>query len=165
MKATLATADHVVLYSDFDIDPATPLPDGVLTITQNIRVCEKDAMDYGATVAIITHTFTFDTTKGNTTSADGAETLIPLSGEAYLSIRITWYLPRMVWSRARRWRHKKVSLDGVKFFMSEYEYLPTGSRRADGRSAPSDWTDMINSSIIQSDIAHMIKLEMSRPGN
>jgi hypothetical protein len=71
-EATLATADHVVLYSDFGIAPAQPLPDGVLTITQNIRVCEKDAMDYGATVAIITHTFTFDTTKGNTTVADGA---------------------------------------------------------------------------------------------
>ena len=82
-EADLAKADHVVLYSDFYIDSEQPLPDGVITITQNIRVCENDAMDVGATVAIITHTFTFDTTKGNTKSAEEAEELmllLPIGG-------------------------------------------------------------------------------------
>ena len=140
-EAALAAADHAVLYSDFDIDPAQPLPDGVLTITQNIRVCEKDAMDYGATVAIITHTFTFDTTKGNTTSADGAETLIPLSGEAYLSIRHDG-----TGDEHSTMETKKVSLDGVKLKVS-YEYLPTGiTARITVDAAPESWTsDMISS--------------------
>jgi len=123
-EATLAAADHVVLYSDFYIDPAQPLPDGILTITQNIRVCENDAMDYGATVAIISHTFTFDTTQGNTPSAQGQEAQIPLAGETYLS-----YMNRgndstespQSWSIET----KKVSLDEIKLHVA-FEYLLTG---------------------------------------
>jgi hypothetical protein len=137
----LATADHAVLYSDFYIDPARPLPDGILTITQNIRVCENDALDYGATVAIITHTFTFDTTKGNTQSANAAETLIPLSGEYYLTI--THYGEG---NESSTMETKKVSLDGIKL-KANYEYLPTGIKVSITLAeAPADWTsDMISS--------------------
>ncbi|PKM38969.1 MAG: hypothetical protein CVV04_11620 [Firmicutes bacterium HGW-Firmicutes-9] len=140
-ESSLSTADHVVLYSDFVIDPATPLPNGVITITQNIRVCENDAMDYGATVAIITHTFTFDTTKGNSQSADGAETLIPLSGEYYLTI--THYGEG---DESSTKETKKVSLDGIKL-KANYEYLPTGIKVSITlEEAPADWTsDMISS--------------------
>ena len=123
-ETALASADHAVLYSDFYIDSAQPLPDGVLTITQNIRVCENDAMDYGATVAIITHTFTFDTTKGNTPSAEGAETLIPLSGDAFLSFTNRGSdIPEA----SKDWsiETKKVSLDDIKLHVA-FEYLPTG---------------------------------------
>jgi len=139
-ESALASADHVVLYSDFAIDPATPLPDGILTITQNIRVCEKDAMDYGATVAIITHSFTFDTTKGNTTSAEGTETLIPLSGEVYLSLMIR---EKDSEGQTKSWRMetKKTSLDGV-VLKAEYEYLSTGiTVHITVAEKPSDWTD------------------------
>lgn len=140
-EATLANADHAVLYSDFAIDPATPFPDGILTITQNIRVCEKDAMDYGATVAIITHTFTFDTTKGNMQSADDSETLIPLSGEYYLTITHNGE-----GNESSTIETKKVSLDGIKLKAS-YEYLPTGIVASITLAeAPDNWTsDMISS--------------------
>ena len=140
-ETALATADHAVLYSDFDINSDTPLPDGILTITQNIRVCENDAMDYGATVAIITHTFTFDTTTGNTTSAEETETLIPLSGEAYLSIRHNG-----AGNEESTMETKKISLDGVTLKVS-YEYLPTGiTARITVGAAPESWTsDMISS--------------------
>ncbi|HWQ98213.1 MAG TPA: hypothetical protein VN538_09020 [Clostridia bacterium] len=139
--ASLAAADHVVLYSDFDIDPEQPLPDGVLTITQNIRVCENDAMDYGATVAIITHTFTFDTTKGNTQSAEDAETLIPLSGEYYLTITHNGE-----GNESSTMETKKVSLDGIQL-KACYEYLPTGIiAHITLAEAPDHWTsDMISS--------------------
>jgi len=140
-EAALKDADHVVLYSDFDIDPATPLPDGVITITQNIRVCEKDAMDYGATVAIVTHTFTFDTTKGNTTAAEGEETLIPLSGEAYISFDHTEFSEDQLTMTKWTIQTQKVSLDGVKFKIS-YEYLPTGVLvHFSVAEKPADWTD------------------------
>ena len=143
-EAALAAADHAVLYSDFDIDPAQPLPDGVLTITQNIRVCEKDAMDYGATVAIITHTFTFDTTKGNSDSAELQEGDIPLSGETYLSMDHIIFADD---GSIASWTvdTQKVSLNGVVLH-AEFEYLPTGiSVVLNLASAPSNWTkDMIN---------------------
>ncbi|HAX40323.1 MAG TPA: hypothetical protein DCY10_05565 [Clostridiales bacterium] len=139
-ETALASADHVVLYSDFYIDSAQPLPDGVLTITQNIRVCENDAMDYGATVAIITHTFTFDTTKGNTPSAEGAETLIPLSGEVYLSLMIR---EKDSEGQTKSWRMetRKISLDGVAL-KATYQYLSTGIMvHITIAEKPSDWTD------------------------
>ncbi len=138
-EAALAAADHVVLYSDFDIDPENPLPDGVLTITQNILVCENDAMDYGATVAIITHTFTFDTTKGNTAAAEANETLISLSGETYLSMN---HFGSEATETDSDWtvETKKVSLDGVKL-RADYEYLPTGiSVQVTLVEAPEVWT-------------------------
>ena len=123
-ESALAGADHVVLYSDFYVSPEDPLPNGVLTITQNIRVCENDAMDYGATVAIVTHTFTFDTTQGNTPSAQGEETQIPLSGEAYLS-----FIDRGTdgSESSHDWsiETKKVSLDEIKLHIA-FEYLLTG---------------------------------------
>jgi hypothetical protein len=148
-ESSLSTADHVVLYSDFEIDPATPLPDGVITITQNIRVCENDAMNYGATVAIITHTFTFDTTKGNTDSAELQEGDIPLSGETYLTIDnmisaedgsiASWTIST-----------QKVSLNGVVLH-AEYEYLPTGiSVVLTLASAPSNWTENMVNSLLRS---------------
>jgi hypothetical protein len=139
-ETTLASADHAVLYSDFYIDSAQPLPDGVLTITQNIRVCENDAMDYGATVAIITHTFTFDTTKGNTPSADGTETLIPLSGDAFLSFTNRGSdVPEATndWSIET----KKVSLDDINLQVA-FEYLPTGIMvHITVPEKPESWTD------------------------
>ena len=148
-ESTLTSADHVVLYSDFYIDPARPLPDGILTITQNIRVCENDAMSYGATVAVITHTFTFDTTKGNTPAAESAEALIPLSGEVYLSITqeetdsdgnlTNWNLST-----------KKVSLDGVTL-KATYEYLPTGiTVFLSVAEKPDDWTDAMTRGLLTS---------------
>jgi len=140
-EAELAKADHAVLYSDFYIDSAQPLPDGVLTITQNIQVCENDAMDYGATVAVITHTFTFDTTKGNTASAEGTETLIPLSGDAYLSFDRTEYSADQRTVTKWTMQTQKVSLDGVKFKVS-YEYLATGVLvHLSVAEMPADWTD------------------------
>ncbi|GEM_PF-2168972 len=139
-ETALASTDHAVLYSDFYIDPAQPLPDGILTITQNIRVCENDAMDYGATVAIITHTFTFDTTKGNTQSAESVQTFIPLSGEVYLSLMIR---EKDSEGQTKSWRMetKKTSLDGVVLKV-EYEYLSTGiAVHITVAEKPSDWTD------------------------
>lgn len=139
-EAALVSADHVVLYSDFAIDPAQPLPDGILTITQNIRVCENDAMSYGATVAIISHTFTFDTTKGNTPAAENAETMIPLSGEVYLSVlREVTDLD----GKLNSWivETKKTSLDGVKL-KATYEYLATGiAVHFSVAEKPAGWTD------------------------
>ena len=148
-ESTLTSADHVVLYSDFYIDPARPLPDGILTITQNIRVCENDAMSYGATVAIITHTFTFDTTKGTTPAAESAEAMIPLSGEVYLSITqeetdshgnlTNWILST-----------KKVSLDGVTL-KATFEYLPTGiTVFLSVAEKPDDWTDDMTRGLLTS---------------
>ena len=147
-EAALASADHVVLYSDFDIDPDQPLPDGVLTITQNIRVCENDAMDYGATVAIITHTFTFDTRQGNTASAQSDETLIPLSGETYLTLN---HFGPNASETDSDWTidTKKVSLDGVKL-KTDYEYLPTGiSVRVTLAEAPAGWTDEMTEGLLR----------------
>lgn len=146
-EAELADANHAVLYSDFAIDPATPLPDGILTITQNIRVCENDAMTYGATVAIITHTFTFDTTKGNTPAAKTADALIPLSGEVYLSNMreetdstgklINWIIET-----------KRTSLSGVKL-KATYEYLSTGiTVRFSVAEKPDGWTDDMTKSLM-----------------
>ena len=146
-EAQLAKADHVVLYSSFDMQPSEPLPDGVLTITQNIRVCENGAMDYGATVAIITHTFTFDTTKGNTKSAESAETLIPLSGEVFLSIT---HRERDTNGKILNWtiETKKVSLEGVKLKAS-YEYLPTGiTVHITVAEKPSDWTEAMTEALM-----------------
>jgi hypothetical protein len=159
----LASADHVVLYSGFNIDPDQPLPDGVLTITQNIRVCENDALDYGATVAIITHTFTFDTTRGNTQSAELQEGDIPLSGETYLTIEHT-YFPENIEDYVWTIETKKVNLDGV-ILHADYEYLPTGiSVVLTLASAPPDWTeDMVNGllSISGRDIYN----DYHKPGN
>ena len=140
-ETALASADHAVLYSDFYIDAAQPLPDGILTITQNIRVCEKDAMDYGATVAVITHTFTFDTTKGNTTAAEGEETLIPLSGDAYISFDHTEFSEDQRTVTKWTMQTQKISLDGVNLKV-KYEYLPTGVLvHLSVAEKPADWTD------------------------
>lgn len=131
------TADHVVLYSDFDIDPEQPLPDGVITITQNIRVAENDALGFGETVAIITHTFAFDTTKGNTQSAASNEQIVPLSGETYLSVFDYDMDPEAEF--AGTVATKKVSLDGVKLRVLT-EYLPTGIRvTITPAEIPADW--------------------------
>ena len=148
-ETALASADHAVLYSDFYIDAAQPLPDGILTITQNIRVCEKDAMDYGATVAIITHTFTFDTTKGNTSVADGAEAEVPLSGEAYISFDHTEFSEDQRTVTKWTMQTEKISLDGVKLKV-QYEYLPTGILvHLSVAEKPADWTDEMASAFLR----------------
>ena len=138
-ETDLNAADHVVLYSDFAIEGSNPLPDGVLTITQTIEVCENDAMDYGAMVAKIQHTFTFDTTKGNTVSADGDTVTIPLSGETYFSVD---HKEKNAEGELTSWtvETKKVSLDGVSL-LAEFEYLPTGIMvHLKMGEVPSDWT-------------------------
>ncbi len=162
-ETSLSGADHVVLYSDFMIDAAEPLPNGVLTITQNIRVCENDGMDYGATVAVITHTFTFDTTKGNTPAAELQEGDIPLSGETYLS------MDHMVFAEdgsVKSWTvdTQKVSLDGVVLH-ANYEYLPTGiSVTLSLARAPENWSDdMVNALLCTSE--RDINQNYHRPGN
>lgn len=144
-ETALASADHAVLYSDFYIDPAQPLPDGILTITQNIRVCENDAMNYGATVAIITHTFTFDTTKGNMPAAQEQKVQIPLSGETYLSFmnrgNDSTKSPQD-WSIVTT----KVSFDEIKLHVA-FEYLQTGILvHVTVPEMPDGWTkDMVTS--------------------
>lgn len=162
-ETSLSGADHVVLYTDFMIDAAEPLPNGVLTITQNIRVCENDGMDYGATLAVITHTFTFDATKGNTPAAELQEGDIPLSGETYLSMdhmvsaedgsMISWTVDT-----------KKVSLDGVVLH-ANYDYLPTGiSVTLSLARAPENWSDdMVNALLCTS--GRDINQNYHRPGN
>ena len=162
-EAALSSADHVVLYSDFMIDAASPLPDGVLSITQNIRVCENDAMDYGATLALIQHTFTFDTTKGNTPAAALQEGDIPLSGEIYLSMEHMAFAED---GSVESWTvdTKQVSLDGVVLH-ANYEYLPTGiSVTLSLASAPESWSeDMVNALLYTS--GRDIDQNYHRPGN
>jgi len=146
-----ASADHVVLYSDFYLPDDQPLPDGLLTITQTIRITEDDAMSAATSVARITHTFTFDTTAGNTQSAEPADLTIPLSGETYLSVthketaddgRVLSYAIDT----------QKVSLDGVSLGV-HVEYLATGIHvYARVEDAPDDWTlDMIDGLQTQND--------------
>lgn len=142
---TVYAADHVVLYSDFYIDPEQPLPNGVITITQNILVSEEDAMDYGKRVAVITHTFTFDTTAGNAPSAQPGEQIVPLSGEAYLT------LYRYSTDPAREFdgtiETVPVSLDGVKLRVRS-EYLPTGIRvSVTIAETPGGWNEAWSSAL------------------
>ncbi len=140
------TADHVVLYSDFYLPPDQPLPSGVLTITQNILVSEDDAMDYGKRVAIISHTFTFDTTAGNTQSIPPNEQIVSLSGETYLTM-FTYY-KELEGAYSGRVETKKVSLDGVKLRVLS-EYLPTGIRvTITPAEVPPDWDDAMTSSLL-----------------
>jgi hypothetical protein len=143
-EAALATADHAVLYSDFWLDEKNPLPDGVLTITQTIELFEVDTRGHDTLIAFIYHTFTFDTTKGNTPIAKLQEGDIPLSGETYLTIEHT-YFPENPEDYIWTIKTKKVTLDGVVLH-AEYEYLPTGiSVVLTLSSAPPYWTeDMIN---------------------
>ena len=139
-ETALASADHVVLYSDFSLDEKNPLPDGVLTITQTINLYEVDSKGCDTLIAFIHHTFTFDTTKGNTQSAGAQETLIPLSGDVYLSITHKETDPN---GMTLNWtiETKKVSLDGVTLRVG-YEYLPTGILvRVTIAKKPADWTD------------------------
>ena len=140
-EAVLATADHVVLYSDFVLPEKKPLPDGVLTITQTIILYEVDSKGSDSPIAFLHHTFTFDTTKGNMQSADDSETLIPLSGEYYLTITHNGE-----GNESSTIETKKVSLDGIKLKAS-YEYLPTGIVASITLAeAPDNWTsDMISS--------------------
>ena len=140
-EAALATADHVVLYSDFVLPEKKPLPDGVLTITQTIILYEVDSKGSDSPIAFLHHTFTFDTTKGNMQSADDSETLIPLSGEYYLTITHNGE-----GNESSTIETKKVSLDGIKLKAS-YEYLPTGIVASITLAeAPDNWTsDMISS--------------------
>jgi len=139
-----ASADHVVLYSDFYLPDDQPLPSGILTITQTIRIAEDDAMSDTTSVARITHTFTFDTTAGNTQSADTGTFTVPLSGEIYLSAS---HMDIASDGTMDRWTidTQKVSLDGVVLNV-QTEYLATGIRvTITAGSVPEDWTeDMTN---------------------
>ncbi len=135
-----ASADHVVLYSDFDLMDDQPLPDGIITITQTIRVAENDAMNYGAAVALIQHTFTFDTTAGNTQSAEAGTFTVPLSGDIYLSAD---HMNIADDGKMNNWTvdTQKVSLDGVVLKV-QAEYLATGVRvTITPQSVPADWTE------------------------
>lgn len=142
------SADHVVLYSDFYLSDDQPLPDGVLTITQTIRITEDDAMSAVTSVARITHTFTFDTTAGNTQSAEPAGATVPLSGEIYLS------MSHMIIAddgQLNSWtiETQKVSLDGVVLHV-QAEYLATGLRvTVTPDSVPAGWTDDMTNGLLR----------------
>ncbi len=142
--AERASADHVVLYSDFYLPDDQPLPDGLLTITQTIRITEDDAMSSVTTVARITHTFTFDTTAGNTPSAESVDLTVALSGETYLSASHK-ELADDGSLLSYKIDTQKVSLDGVSLGI-HVEYLATGIHvYARVEDAPDDWTqDMIS---------------------
>ena len=155
------TADHVVLYSDFVIAPEEPLPNGVITITQNILVSEDDAMDNGKRVAVITHTFNFDTTAGNTQSAQPSEQIVPLSGEAYLTIYQYSQDPSAEFDGTVK--TVPVSLDGVKLRVLS-EYLPTGIRvTITIAETPQDW-DEIMAGALTNMTEYNIHSELERPG-
>ncbi len=139
-ETALASANHVVLYSDFMLDEEKPLPDGVITITQTINLYEVDSQGCDTLIALIHHTFTFDTTKGNTPSAQGEETDLPLSGEAYLSFMNRGNNDA---ESARDWsiETKKVSFDEIKLHIA-FEYLPTGIMvHITVPEMPDSWTE------------------------
>jgi len=147
-EAVRESADHVVLYTDIYAEGDEKiLPDGLITVTQTIRIAEDDAMGCCAAVGLIEHTFTFDATAGNTASANTVVKSVPLSGETYLSMdhyesedgaADTWSIET-----------KKVSLDGVSLNM-ETQYLPTGMRvRLTVGEAPESWTEDMKNALVR----------------
>lgn len=157
-----ASADHVVLYTDFDLMDGQPLPDGIITITETIRIAENDAMDYGASIALITHTFTFDTTAGNTQSAEAGTFTVPLSGEIYLS---TSNMDIASDGTMDSWTidTQKVSLDGVVLHV-QAEYLATGVRvTITSESVPEDWTEDMTEGLLSMTWRNIYD-EIERPG-
>jgi hypothetical protein len=146
--AARENADHVVVYTDFyATGDEKLLPDGLITVTQTIRIAEGDAIDYSAAVGLIEHTFTLDATAGNTAAGNTVVKSVPLSGETYLSM--DHYEsedgPADTWSMET----KKVSLDGVSLNM-ETQYLPTGIRvRLTVGEAPESWTEDMKNALVR----------------
>lgn len=132
-------ADHAVLYAQ---DSALPgeklLPDGVITLTQTIRLAEGDAMSYGAAVALLTHTFTFDATPGNAEACGSAAFEVALSGE----IDLTMNHMDPEGGALKSWTidTQRISLEGVILDV-ETSYLPTGIYvRITLAQVPEGWT-------------------------
>ena len=162
MEEELAQADHVVLYTDFSLNKEHPLPSGVLTITQEIVLYEINGAIGQSPIAFLYHTFTFDTTKGNTGSAAAKDGDIPLSGETYLTVMHD-YVPETPDDAFLSIETKKVSLDGVTLHAS-YEYLSTGiSVVITIGSTPQDWTDDMKSALLMM-TTHDINGKLTSPG-
>ena len=146
-EQALAEADHVVLYTDFMLDQEHPLPSGVLTITQQIVLFVVDGDVGQSAVGYIYHTFTFDTTKGNQPAANNVETIIPLSGEVYLSINHRETAPD---GTLTNWvlSTERVSLNDVKL-KAKFEYLPTGiTLFLSVAEKPAGWTDDMTAGLL-----------------
>lgn len=146
-EADRKAADHVTMFDEIALDPEHPLPDGVITVTETIRIAEGDAMSDSTALAKIVHTFTFDTTAGNAKAPTAEEQRIPLSGEAYLSV---YHYS----TGADGVKHmssvstEKVSLDGVVLSMST-EYLSTGTQvEVRIAEAPDSWTEDMKTSLL-----------------
>lgn len=145
--AERAAADHATLYTEIALDPAEPLPNGVLTVTETIRIAEEDAMSDTTALAKIVHTFTFDATAGNVPAAKADEQRIPLSKETYLSVSHRETGADGV-NRPTSVSTQKVSLDGVVLSV-ETEYLSTGTQvRVTIAEAPEGWTEDMKTSLL-----------------
>lgn len=143
----LAEADHVVLYTEFMLDKEDPLPSGVLTITQQIILYVVNGDVGQSAVGYIYHTFIFDTTKGNMPASENVESIVPLSGEGYLSITHEETAPD---GTLTNWilSTEKVSLNDVKL-EAEFEYLPTGiTMFLSVAEKPAKWTDDTTSGLL-----------------
>lgn len=126
------------------------LPDGLITVTQTIRIIDYnvDVQANIATVALITHSFTFDATAGNAAAAQAAANTLPLSGEIYLSMD---HMDIADDGRMNSWTMdtRKVSLDGVSLKV-ETEYLATGIRvRITLADAPDGWTEEMTNGLLR----------------
>ena len=136
----LAKADHVVLYTELMLDKDQPLPSGILTVTQQIVIFVVKGDIGQSPVGFIYHTFTIDTTKGNMPAAESTETIIPLSGEVYLSVTHAQTSPD---GTLTNWvvSTERVSLNDVKLKV-KFEYLPTGvTVFLSVAEKPAYWTD------------------------
>jgi len=146
-EAERKAADHVTMFNEIALDPEHPLPDGVITVTETIRIAEGDAMSDTTALAKIVHTFTFDTTAGNAKAPTAEEQRIPLSGEAYLSIYHRETGADGI-NRMTSVNTEKVSLDGVVLSMST-EYLSTGTQvEIRVAEAPESWTEDMKTSLL-----------------
>ncbi len=146
-EADRKAADHVTMFDEIALDPEHPLPDGVITVTETIRIAEGDAMSDSTALAKIVHTFTFDTTAGNIPAATADEQRIPLSGEAYLSIYHRETGADGI-NRMTSVNTEKVSLDGVVLSMST-EYLSTGTQvEIRVAESPESWTEDMKTSLL-----------------
>ncbi len=146
-EADRKAADHVTMFDEIALDLEHPLPDGVITVTETIRIAEGDAMSDSTALAKIVHTFTFDTTAGNAAPATAEEQRIPLSGEAYLSIYHREKDADGI-NRMTSISTEKVSLDGVILSMST-EYLSIGTQVVVRiAEAPDSWTEDMKTSLL-----------------
>lgn len=146
-EAERKAADHVTMFDEIALDPEHPLPDGMITVTETIRIAEGDAMSETTALAKIVHTFTFDTTAGNIPAATADEQRIPLSGEIYLSVYHRETGADGV-NRMTSVTTEKVSLDGVVLSMST-EYLSTGTQvEVRIAEAPESWTEDMKTSLL-----------------